>query len=85
MEDLEKYPEVVARAKARSLKHLPTHVNGVCGRSVFFAPFSHVIPPYLHLVLGLVNSALKKMLEDLAKISSADHAALERQRLRVGA
>ena len=85
MEDLEKYLEAVARAKARSLKHLLTHVNGVCGRSVFVAPFSHVIPPYLHFVLGLVNSALKKMLEDLAKISSADHAALERQRLRVGA
>ena len=50
MEDLEKYLAAVARAKARNLKHLPAH--GVCGRSVFVAPFSHVIPPYLHLVLG---------------------------------
>ena len=83
MEDLEKYLAAVARAKARNLKHLPTNVNGVCGRSVFVAPFSHVIPPYLHLVLGLVNGALKEILEDLAKLSSVDHAALERQRERV--
>ena len=67
-EDLEKHLAAVARAKARDIKHPPNHENGVCGRSLFVAPFTHVIPPYLHLILGLVNDVVKEMLADLTKL-----------------
>ena len=35
-------------------KHPPEHYNGVSSRGLFDTEFTHIIPPYLHLALGLL-------------------------------
>ena len=62
---------------------LPPHHNGVSSTSLFDADFSHVIPPYLHLILGLVNDCVKEMLAGLEKLGCTDPAAAARQRERL--
>ena len=47
-----------------------------------YAPFTHVIPPYLHLILGLVNDVVKEMLADLTKLGRLNPLAAQRQRER---
>ena len=76
------FDDAVARAKARGIKHPPNHENGVCARGLFNAPFTHVIPPYLHLILGLVNDAVKEMLVDMTKLGCLNPLAVEQQRER---
>ena len=69
--------------KGKSSSVLPPHHNGVSSTSLFDADFSHVIPPYLHLILGLVNDCVKEMLAGLEKLGCTDPAAAARQRERL--
>jgi hypothetical protein len=41
-------------------------------------PFDHVIPPYLHLGLGLVNDVVKEIYGDLGKLGALDPGALKK-------
>ena len=56
--------------KGKSSSVLPPHHNGVSSASLSDADFSHVTPPYLHLVLGLVSDCVKEMLAGLEKLMS---------------
>lgn len=64
--------------KKKKNKHLPEHINGVSGPSLFAADFNHLAPPYLHLILGLTNDCVKEMLAALAKLGCVDPAAMLR-------
>ena len=45
--------------------------------SLFSVTFDHVIPPYLHLRLGLVNEVVKENYGDLGKLGALDSRALK--------
>ena len=49
------------------------------GPSLFAADFNHLVPPYLHLILGLTIDCVKEMLAALAKLGCVDPAAMLRQ------
>ena len=46
--------------------------------------FKHVIPPYLHLILGLVNDVVKEMYKDLTRLGCVDPEAAARALERQG-
>mmetsp|Transcript_56261 Transcript_56261/g.127696 ORF Transcript_56261/g.127696 Transcript_56261/m.127696 type:complete len:131 (+) Transcript_56261:199-591(+) len=49
----------------------------------FIVDFEHIIPPYLHLMLGLTNDVVKEIFKDLTQLGSTDpkkvEAALQRR------
>ena len=58
---------------------MPAGVNGVKEPSLLPIDPKRIIPPYLHLVLGLTNNVVQEMLADLTRLGCVDPAAARRQ------
>ena len=70
----DRFSKTAQRAAARNAKTKPEPRNGVSGRTLFPCDFTHVIPPYLHLILGLVNDIIKELRKDLQSLGNVDPA-----------
>jgi len=64
----------VARALAKGNKGMPVGVNGVKIPSLLSIDPMRILPPYLHLVLGLTKNVVQQMLADLTSFGCVDPA-----------
>ena len=78
-EDAAAHAVAVVRAVAKGNKCMPAGVNGVKEPSLLPIDPKRIIPPYLHLVLGLTNNVVQEMLADLTRLGCVDPAAALRQ------
>jgi len=69
----------VARALAKGNKGKPAGVNGVKMPSLLSIDSMRILPPYLHLVLGLTNNVVQQMLSDLTSLGMVDPTVALRQ------
>jgi len=84
IEDLEKHKAAVAASVAKGNVNHPNNHNGVSAPSLFTVPFDRVIPPYLHLGLGLVNDVVREMYKDLTRLGCLDPEEAGRARALYG-
>ena len=70
--DFEEYEKSVRQAAARHAKTKPEPKNGVSAQPLVPWDFSHVLPPYLHLILGLVNDFLKEFRKEFQLLDNLD-------------
>ena len=71
-EDFEEYEKSVRQAVARHAKTKPEPKNGVSAAPLVPWEFNRVLPPYLHLILGLVNDVVKELRKDLEFLDDLD-------------
>ena len=81
--DHETYKDAFGRVGPRGGKPKNEPVNGVSAASLVPLDFEHIVPPYLHLMLGLTNDVVKEIYKDLTQLGSTDpkkvEAALQRR------
>jgi hypothetical protein len=78
-EDAAANAAAVARALAKGNKGVPAGVNGVKMPSLLSIAPKRTLVPYLHLVLGLTNNVVQKMLAFLTSLGCVDPAVALRQ------
>ena len=71
-EDFEDYEKSIRQAAARHAKTKPEPKNGVSALPLVPWDFNRVLPPYLHLILGLVNDVVKELRKDLQFLDDLD-------------
>lgn len=54
------------------------HVNGVSCPPIYQLDFSRILPPYLHIILGLVNDEMRYIYKYLLMLDQVDLALLDR-------
>lgn len=69
----------MATVLAKGNKGMPPAVNGVKHPSLLPMDYARMIPPYLHLILGLVNNVVQQMLVDLTGLGCQNPAAAMRE------
>ena len=69
----------MARALAKGNKGIPPGVNGVKMPSLLSIEPTRIFPPYLHLILGLTNNVVQRMLADLTSFGCVDPSVALRQ------
>jgi len=78
-EDAALHAAAVARALEKGNKGKPAGVNGVKMPSLLSIDPVRILPPYLHLVLGLTNNVVQQMLADLTSFGCVDPTVALRQ------
>jgi len=78
-EDAAEHAAAVARALAKGNKGIPPGVNGVKMPSLLSIEPTRIFPPYLHLILGLTNNVVQRMLADLTSFGCVDPSVALRQ------
>jgi hypothetical protein len=73
--DLTAYNAAAAAAKAKGNKNRPLPQKGVRTPNLLNVHFLRVIPPFLHLGLGLVNNCVKEIQKSLDQLDGVDPVA----------